>query len=79
MIQLILRCLEEAMKRNGDARLSSVREEDKEVLERTGVSRLFEVFDTEADALQSFHQLPPNAALNGTPPVPSSHRVVSAA
>jgi len=66
VIQLLLGCLEEAIKRNGDVKLSAVPKAAKAILEVTGVSRLFEVFDTNAEALISFQLLPINAALQIT-------------
>jgi anti-sigma B factor antagonist len=53
-IHLLLSCLEEAMKRNGDARLSGVNEEARAALDAAGVSRLFEIYPTTAEAVQSF-------------------------
>jgi anti-sigma B factor antagonist len=53
-IHLLLSCLEEAMKRNGDARLSAVNNEARTALDAAGVSRLFEIYPTTAEAVQSF-------------------------
>ena len=55
-IHLLLCCLEEAMKRNGDVKLAGVRPEAKATLQFAGVSRLFEVYNTVAEATQSFRQ-----------------------
>jgi anti-anti-sigma factor len=69
---LLLCCLEEAIKRNGDVKLSAVPAAARTILELTGVNRLFEVFDTNDEALSSFH-LPPTrdalqqAATTGSP------------
>jgi len=57
-IHLLLHCLEEAMKRNGDVKLAAVPAAAALVLVKTGVARLFETFDTTAEAVNSFHQLP---------------------
>jgi anti-sigma B factor antagonist len=57
-LHLLLRCLEEAMKRNGDVKLAAIPRGAKVALELTGVNRLFEIFDTTADAVNSFHQIP---------------------
>ena len=57
-IHLLLHCLEEAMKRNGDVKLAAVPTLAAVVLVSTGVARLFETFDTTAEAVNSFHQLP---------------------
>jgi anti-sigma B factor antagonist len=53
-IHLLLSCLEEAMKRNGDAKLAVVSAEAKVALDSMGVSRLFEMFATADEAVQSF-------------------------
>jgi anti-anti-sigma factor len=60
-IHLLLHCLEEAMKRNGDVKLAAVPTLAAVVLVSTGVARLFETFDTTAEAVNSFHQLPVTA------------------
>ncbi len=57
-VHLLLCCLEEAMKRNGDVKLAGVPLMTEVVPGLAGTSRLFEVFDTPADAINSFHQLP---------------------
>jgi anti-anti-sigma factor len=53
-IHLLLSCLEEAMKRNGDVKLAGVRPDAKATLAFAGVSRLFEIYATTAEATQSF-------------------------
>jgi anti-anti-sigma factor len=57
-IHVLLRVLEEAMKRNGDVKLASIPPGAAAVLELTRVGRLFEAFDNTADAVNSFHQFP---------------------
>jgi anti-sigma B factor antagonist len=57
-IQVLLQCLEEAMKRNGDVKLASVPSGAAAILELTRVDRLFEMFDSTADAVNSFRQFP---------------------
>jgi anti-anti-sigma regulatory factor len=52
---LILSCLEEAMKRNGDVRLAGVSAATRAVLESVGADRLFQIFVSNADAMRSFH------------------------
>jgi anti-sigma B factor antagonist len=56
-IQLLLCCLEEAIKRNGDVKLAAVPAGARLVLKLTGVDRLFEIFDTSAEAVSSFRRL----------------------
>ena len=58
IIYLLLCCLEEAMKRNGDVKLAALPPGARIVLEDTGTNRLFDIYDTTAEAVNSFHQLP---------------------
>jgi anti-anti-sigma factor len=53
-IHMLLCCLEEAMKRDGDVKLAAVSPSARQILEATRVDRLFEIYDTEADAVNSF-------------------------
>jgi anti-sigma B factor antagonist len=78
-VQAILYCLEEAMKRNGDVKLAAVPRAAAEILELTKVDSLFELFDTPAEAVNSFYQFPvhvfPAPPLQPTYPTPASERV----
>jgi anti-sigma B factor antagonist len=60
---LMLCCLEEAMKRNGDVRLAAVPRDARMVLETSGVGRLFRIYETNAEAVASFRQ--PTVHWNG--------------
>jgi len=60
-IQLLLCCLEEAIKRNGDVKLAGVPAGARATLKLTGVDRIFEIFDTNAEAVNSFRRLSVNA------------------
>src|SRR3954470_4862145 len=53
-IHMLLCCLEEAMKRDGDVKLAAVSPAARATLELTRVDRLFEIYDTEAEAVNSF-------------------------
>lgn len=53
-IHMLLCCLEEAMKRDGDVKLAAVSTSARETLETTRVDRLFEIYDTEIEAVNSF-------------------------
>jgi anti-anti-sigma factor len=53
-IHVLLRVLEEAMKRNGDVKLASIPPGAAAILELTRVGRLFESFDNTVDAVNSF-------------------------
>src|ERR1700722_4716806 len=55
-IQALLYCLEEAMKCNGDVRLAAVSPDAQAMLSLTGVDRLFQMFDTNQEAIDSFHR-----------------------
>jgi anti-anti-sigma regulatory factor len=60
-IHMLLCCLEEAMKRDGDVKLAAVSPAARTTLERTRVDRLFEIYDTETEAVNSFFR--PNFGL----------------
>jgi len=64
-IEMLLLCLEEAMKRDGDLKLAAVSPASAIVLELMRVDRLFEVYETAEAAARSFHAL-------GTPVAPQS-------
>jgi anti-sigma B factor antagonist len=57
VVHLLLHCLEEAMKRNGDVKLVGIQSLSAPALGTTGANRLFEIFTTIADAVNSFHRL----------------------
>jgi anti-anti-sigma regulatory factor len=62
VVHLLLCCLEEAMKRNGDARLAALPIGAHEVLATTGADRVFEIYDSAAEAMNSFHRAPAASA-----------------
>jgi len=53
-VDMLLHCVEEAMKRDGDLKLAAVPPESAEILELTRVDRLFEILDTVEEAVHSF-------------------------
>jgi anti-sigma B factor antagonist len=55
-IHLLLCCLEEAMKRNGDVRLAGLRPEAKAALQAAEVESLFQSFESVGEAVESFHR-----------------------
>jgi anti-sigma B factor antagonist len=57
-IEMLLRCMEEAMKRNGDVKLAAVSPQLAVMMELTRLDRLFEVFQNPSDAMESFHRFP---------------------
>ncbi|MGA7687062.1 MAG: STAS domain-containing protein [Terriglobales bacterium] len=60
-VELLLRCMEEAMKRNGDLKLAALSPQMAVILEMTRVDRLFEIFDNCNAAVESFHRFSPAA------------------
>lgn len=69
-VELLLLCMEEAMKRNGDVKLASVSSELDAILEMTRVDRLFEIYENCSDAMESYHRFPVGAlrSMSPTPP-----------
>jgi anti-sigma B factor antagonist len=55
-VHLMLCCLEMALKRNGDVRLAAVSPDAKKMLESVGADRLFRIFNSNAEAIMSFHR-----------------------
>jgi anti-sigma B factor antagonist len=55
VVYLLLGCLEEALKRNGDVKLVGMPLPMDAILGLIGTNQLFENFDTTADAVNSFH------------------------
>ena len=66
-VEMLLQCLEEAMKRDGDLKLSAVSPESEVILEFLRVDRVFEVFLTSEDAVRSFSAIPAEAVPQDTP------------
>ena len=57
-IRLFISCLERVMKRNGDARLAGLSPRAREILSRSGVERLFRIYDSRESAIRSFDTNP---------------------
>lgn len=55
-LELLLNCLEEAMKRNGDVKLASVSVELAIMMELTKLDRLFETYYDCDSAIESYHR-----------------------
>ena len=60
-VEMLLRCMEEVMKGNGDLKLASIPPVSTIILELTGADCLFEIFENTADAVQSFTHFPVHA------------------
>jgi anti-anti-sigma regulatory factor len=55
-IHLLLCCLEEAMKRNGDVRLAELPPAANDSLRSLGIDRLFRIFESSQQAVESFQR-----------------------
>ena len=54
-VEMLLHCVQEAMKRDGDLKLAAVSPAAAAILELMRVDRLFETFETTDEAVLSFH------------------------
>ena len=63
-VDMLLHCMAEIMKRDGELKLAAVSPQASVVLELTRTDRLFEVFETSGDAVRSFYRFLPNAMKN---------------
>jgi anti-sigma B factor antagonist len=71
---LLLRCMEEVMKQDGDLKLASVSPEAAVILKLTRMDRVFEIFETVTDAIVSFMGVVDSVQIDGMPlssPTPS--------
>ena len=59
-VEVLLRCMSEAMRRDGDVKLAAVSPQAAVVLEMTRTARLFEIYQTSTDAARSFSAFLPN-------------------
>ncbi len=66
-VDMLLQCMSEVMKRDGDLKLAALSPQAAAVLELTRTDRLFEIYETSADAVRSFTAFLPNAMKH--PPV----------
>jgi anti-anti-sigma factor len=60
-IEMLLRCVDEVMKRDGDLKLASLSRQAMMVLELTRTDRLFEIYVNSTEAARSFSGFLPNA------------------
>ena len=59
-VEMLLHCMTEAMRRDGDVKLAAVSAPAMVVLEMTRTERLFEIYHTSTDAVRSFSAFLPN-------------------
>jgi anti-sigma B factor antagonist len=57
-VEMLLHCMQETMKRDGDLKLAAISPESAVILELMRVDRLFEIFNTPDEAVQSFQGFP---------------------
>ena len=66
-VDMLLRCMTQAMKRDGDLKLAALSPESAIILEITRTARLFEIYETSTDAARSFTSFLPNFVRNQIP------------
>jgi len=71
-VDVLLRCMREAMKRDGDLKLAGVSPQAAVVLELTRTGRLFEIYENSASAVKSFSSFLPNALRHLYPHPPAA-------
>ena len=59
-VDMLLHCMSEAMRRDGDVKLAAPSAEAMVILELTRTGRLFEIYDSATDAARSFSSFLPN-------------------
>ncbi len=60
-VDMLLQCMTEAARRDGDLKLAALSPHAAVVLELTRTDRLFEIYETPTDAVKSFSSFLPNA------------------
>jgi hypothetical protein len=60
-VDMLLKCMAEVMKRDGDLKLAAVSPEAGVILEVTRTDRFFEVYHSSSDAVRSFSRFLPAA------------------
>jgi len=71
-VDVLLQCMREAIKHDGDVKLASLSPHAAVVLELTRTGRLFEIYETSTHAVKSFSSFLPNA-LKHYYPHPAHH------
>lgn len=66
-VEVLLHCMSEAMRRDGDVKLAAVSPQAAVVLEMTRTDRLFEIHATSTDAARSFSSFLPNTVRRKEP------------
>src|SRR5215469_7066899 len=66
-VEMLLHCLEEALKRDGDLKLAALSPQAGVILELMRVARVFEAFPTSEEAARSFNAIPADAIPQDAP------------
>jgi anti-anti-sigma factor len=67
-VDMLLHCMTESMKRDGDLKLAALSDQAAVILELTRTDRLFEIYHTSIDAMRSFSHFLPAAMRHGPRP-----------
>ncbi len=67
-VDMLLHCMTETMKRDGDLKLAALSEQAAVILELTRTDRLFEIYNSSAEAMRSFSHFLPGAMRHGDLP-----------
>ena len=78
-VEMLLRCMDRAMQRDGDVKLAALSPQSAVVLELSRAARLFEIYDTSTDAARSFICFLPNTLRRNTTLEPPAEEVNRAA
>ena len=76
-VDMLLHCMAEVMKRDGDLKLAALSPQSAVVLEMTRTVRLFEIYQTASDAVRSFRVFIPQVMTN-QPFRPAEERTLAA-
>jgi anti-sigma B factor antagonist len=60
-VEMLLQCMAQAMRRDGDLKLAAVSAQASTILELTRTDRLFEIYESSSDAVRSFTTFVPTA------------------
>ena len=66
-VEMLLHCLEDVLKRDGDLKLAALSAEAEVILELMRVARVFETFPTCEEAVRSFNAIPADAVAQDSP------------
>ena len=78
-VEMLLRCMDRAMHRDGDVKLAALSPQAAVVLDLSRAARLFEIYDTSTDAARSFSCFLPNTLRRSTALEPPAEEVNRAA